>query len=58
MEKTDYSALDLEGAWQQHKVHSTVKENAAQESLVSLHPQVADVITELTKYLDKDSTGT
>lgn len=52
MEKTDYSALDLEGAWHQRKVHSTVKENAAQESLVSLHPQVADVITELTKYLD------
>lgn len=52
MEKTDYSALDLEGAWHQHKVHSKVKENEAQESLVSLHPQVADVITELTKYLD------
>lgn len=51
MEKIDYSALDLEGAWQQHKVLS-VKENATQESLMSLHPQVADVITELTKYLD------
>lgn len=47
------SALDLEGAWHQHKIYPTVKENAAQGSLVSLHPQVADVITELTKCLDE-----
>lgn len=51
--KLNYSALDLEGAWHQQKAYPTVKENATQGSLVPLHPQVADIITELTKYLDE-----
>lgn len=40
MEKIELLCLDLQGAWHKRRAYPTVKENAAQERLVPLHPQL------------------